>query len=91
MTKQRKQMKVSLFKILKIIELLDEFKDYQISEEIYKNIASILGHELKNSEIEDYSIWYLSEDADVMGYDKQNYENAISILENFRKDYCISN
>ena len=86
MTKQRKQMKVSLFKILKIIELLDEFKDYQISEEIYKNIASILGHELKNSEIEDYSIWYLSEDADVMGYDKQNYENAISILENFRKD-----
>ena len=91
MTKQRKQMKVSLFKILKIVELLDEFKDYQVSDEIYKNIATMLGHELQNSEIEDYSIWYLSEDADVMGYDKENYENAISILENFRKEYCASN
>ena len=35
------------------------------------------GFLMKNSEIEDYSIWYLSEDADVMGFDKQNYENAI--------------
>jgi hypothetical protein len=90
MKRQRKQVKVSLVKILKIIELIDEFKDYQISDEINKNISAMLGHELQESEIEDYSSWYLSENADILGYDKQNYENAISILENFRKEYCQS-
>lgn len=88
MTKQRKQVKVSLVKIMKVIELLDDFKDYEGLEDINKSLASMLGYNLTNSEIEEYSNWYLSKEADDLGFDKENYDTAISILENFRKQYC---
>jgi hypothetical protein len=88
MAKQRKQVKVSLVKIMKIIELLSEFSDYEGLEDIHKKIAGMLRYELNDSEIEEYSNWYLSREADELGYDKDNYDNAISILENFRKEYC---
>ena len=36
----------------------------------------MLGHELELSEIEDYSSWYLTDDADALGYDKHNYDKC---------------
>jgi hypothetical protein len=88
MAKQRKQVKVSLVRIMKVIELLDEFKEYEAIESLSKNLASMLGYELSDSEIEDYSNWYLLEEAEELGYDKENYDESMSILENFRKEYC---
>jgi hypothetical protein len=88
MAKQRKQVKVSLVRIMKVIELLDEFKEYEVIESLSKNLASMLGYELSDSEIEDYSNWYLLEEAEELGYDKENYDESMSILENFRKEYC---
>lgn len=88
MAKQRKQVKVSLVRIMKVIELLDEFKEYEAIEGLSKNLASMLAYELSDSEIEDYSNWYLSEEAEELGYDKENYDESMSILENFRKEYC---
>ena len=88
MMKQRKQLKVSLTKILKVIELTDEFKDYEVIEDIYARLSGMLKHILTDSEIEEFAEWYLSEEAEEMGYDKDNYDNAKNILENFRKKYC---
>jgi hypothetical protein len=73
---------------MKVIELLDEFKEYEAIEGLSKNLASMLAYELSDSEIEDYSNWYLSEEAEELGYDKENYDESMSILENFRKEYC---
>ena len=88
MLKQRKQLKVSITKLLKIVELLYPLKEYDAVDEIYIRIASALKHQLLNSEIEDFAAWYLSGDAEGMGYDKEHYDEAISVLESFKKDYC---
>lgn len=90
MLKQRKQIKVTITKLLKIIELLYKHKDYDHVDEIYKRIASGLKYQLLDSEIEEFAAWYLSEDAENMGYDKEHYEDAKTILEYFVKNYCNS-
>jgi len=88
MIKQRKQIKVSLTKILKIVESVEVFKEYEITENIYNLLARSIRHQLTDSEIEDFAGWYLSEEAGELGYDKEHYDSAKEILESFRENYC---
>lgn len=88
MTKQRKQVRVSLNKILKSIEMMEGLKDYEITEEILSKLAAMLDHKLMDSEIEDFANWYFSNEASDLGFDKEHYDSAKEILEKFRENYC---
>lgn len=88
MIKQRKQIKVSLTKILKIIEFVDAFKDYDEAEDVNSILGRMIKFELTDSEIEEFAGWYLTEEANELGYDKEHYDSAKEILEKFRNNYC---
>lgn len=88
MLKQRKQIKVSLTKVLKVVEMIETFKEYEIFEEINTKLASMIQYNLTDSEIEEFANWYLSEEAEDLGYDKEHYDSAKEILEKFRINYC---
>lgn len=88
MIKQRKQVKISLTKVLKIIEFMEAFKEDEAAEDIYLKLAAMLNFKLTDSEIEEFANWYLSKEANEIGYDKDNYDNAKDILESFRFIYC---
>lgn len=89
MLKQRKEIKVTITKLLKIVELLSQVKDHDDAiDDVYKRVAAALKYKILPSEIEEFAGWYLTEDAENMGYDKSHYDDAILILEDFSKNYC---
>lgn len=82
----RKTIRVQVFDILKLI---DEAIFYEHdSDNFYKGAAKLLAYKLSDEEIDAYCLWYLSIDGELEGYDKRDYEEAKSRLEEFRRLFC---
>jgi hypothetical protein len=82
----RKTIRIQVFDLLKLV---DEAILYEHDSDVfYAGIAKLLSHKLSNEEIEAYCSWYVSIEGDIEGYDKQDYEEAKSRLEEFRELFC---
>ena len=82
---KRNSIKISIRSILDLIVFGDKININ--NDRFYEKLANLLQNSLSDQEINEYASFYLSKEAELKGYTKEDYEICVDILEEFKKDF----